>query len=85
MLILYLKLVKYQKETLYLSFWTIRQSLERIVGSYGVTTNYTIYGQVLVFDFVEKKVLANYPVIAISTFTAKDIPSPDEDKRFERT
>ena len=60
------------------------ESLERIIGSYGVTTNYTIYGQVLVFDFVEKKVLANYPVIATSTFTAKDMPSPDEDKkRFE--
>ena len=46
------------------------ESIERIVGSYGVTTNYTIYGQVLIFDFVEKKVLANYPVIATSTFTS---------------
>ena len=46
--------------------------LKEFLGSYGVTTNYTIYGQVLVFDFIDNKVLANYPVIATSNFYYKN-------------
>jgi len=68
-----------------LAFGLSDESLERIVGNYGVTTNYSIYGQVLVFDFDEKKLLANYPVIATSTFTTKKMPGADEDKERFKT
>ena len=64
-----------------LAFGLSDESIERILGSYGVTTNYTIYGQVLVFDFIDNKVIANYPVIATSTFTTKTMPTKAEDKK----
>lgn len=67
-----------------LAFGLSDESTERILSSYGVTTNYSIYGQVLVFDFVDNKILANYPVIATSTFTTKKMPTKAEDyKRFK--
>ena len=51
------------------------ESIERTLDKFGVTTKYTIYGQVLIFDFIENKVLANYPVVAISAVTSKEMPS----------
>ena len=67
-----------------IGFGLVDESLERIVGDYGVTTNYSIYGQVLVFDFNEKKVISNYPVLARSTFVTKKMPDNNEDKeKFE--
>ena len=61
------------------------ESTERIVDKFGVTTKYTIYGQVLIFDFIENKVLANYPVIAISAITSKEMPSEQKDKDIFKT
>ena len=61
------------------------ESIERIVDKFGVTTKYTIYGQVLIFDFIENKVLANYPVVAISAVTSKEMPSEQKDKDIFKT
>ncbi len=61
------------------------ESIERIVDKFGVTTSYTIYGQVLIFDFIENKVLANYPVVAISVITSKKMPSEQKDKDIFKT
>ena len=61
------------------------ESIERTLDKFGVTTKYTIYGQVLIFDFIENKVLANYPVVAISAVTSKEMPSEKKDKDILKT
>ncbi len=61
------------------------ESIERIVDKFGVTTKYSIYGQVLIFDFNENKVLSNYPVVAISAVTSKGMPSEQKDKKILKT
>ena len=61
------------------------ESIERTSDKFGVTTKYTIYGQVLIFDFIENKVLANYPVVAISAVTSKEMPSEKKDKDILKT
>ena len=61
------------------------ESIERTLDKFGVTTKYTIYGQVLIFDFIENKVLANYPVVAISAVTSKEMPSEKKDKDILET
>ena len=61
------------------------ESIERTLDKFGVTTKYTIYGQVLIFDFIENKVLANNPVVAISAVTSKEMPSEKKDKDILKT
>ena len=61
------------------------ESIERTLDKFGVTTKYTIYGQVLIFDFIENKILANYPVVAISAVTSKEMPSEKKDKDILKT
>ena len=61
------------------------ESIERTSDKFGVTTKYSIYGQVLIFDFIENKVLANYPVVAISAVTSKEMPSEKKDKDILKT
>ena len=39
----------------------------------------------LIFDFIENKVLANYPVVAISAVTSKEMPSEQKDKDILKT
>ena len=64
-----------------LAFGVMDESLERIITEYGISTHYSIYGQVMIFDYNDKRMIANYPVLVRYTSITDEIPSK-ENKKF---
>ncbi len=62
-----------------LAFGVMDESLERIITEYGISTHYSIYGQVMIFDFNDKRMIANYPVLVRYTSITDEIPSKESD------
>ncbi len=63
------------------AFGLMDESIERIANKFGVTTYYKIFGQVLIFDYIDKKVLSNFPVLSRYEVVTEKMPSKEYDKR----
>ena len=62
-----------------IAFALTDESIERFTTIDGVTSAYKIYAQILVFDFNEKKVITNYPVLVQKETLTNGIPNSIED------
>ena len=66
-------------EAVTIAFALTDESIERFSSIDGVTNAYKIYAQILVFDFNEKKVITNYPVLVQKETVTNGVPSTVED------
>ena len=66
-------------EALALSFALTDEVIERFSTKDGVTNAYKIFAQILVFDFNEKKVVTNFPVLVQNETITSSIPSSEYD------
>lgn len=66
-------------EALAISFALTDEVIERFSTKDGVTNAYKIFAQILVFDFNEKKVITNFPVLVQNETITSGIPSSDYD------
>ena len=66
-------------EALAISFALTDEVVERFSTKDGVTNAYKIFAQILVFDFNEKKVVTNFPVLVQNETITSDIPSSQYD------
>ena len=66
-------------EAVTIAFALTDESIERFSTIDGVTNAYKIYAQILVFDFNEKKVITNYPVLVQKETLTNGVPSAIED------
>ena len=66
-------------EALAISFALTDEVVERFSTKDGVTNAYKIFAQILVFDFNEKKVITNFPVLVQNETITSNIPSSEYD------
>ena len=66
-------------EAVTIAFALTDESIERFSTIDGVTNAYKIYAQILVFDFNEKKVITNYPVLVQKETLTNGVPNAIED------
>lgn len=66
-------------EAIAIAFALMDESIERFSTIDGITNAYKIYAQILVFDFNEKKVITNYPVLVQKETLSQGLPSANQD------
>ena len=66
-------------DALSIAFSVFDESIERFSTKEGVTNAYKIFAQILVFDFNEKKVITNYPVLVQNETITNSIPKTEYD------
>ena len=66
-------------EALAISFALTDEVIERFSTKDGITNAYKIFAQILVFDFNEKKVITNFPVLVQNETITSSIPSSEYD------
>lgn len=66
-------------EALAISFALTDEVVERFSTKDGVTNAYKIFAQILVFDFNEKKVITNFPVLVQNEMFTNGIPNAEYD------
>ncbi len=62
-----------------IAFGLMDEGVERVINKLGVTSHYKIFGQVLIFDYNENKVISNFPVLSRFTMVTKEIPTKEND------
>ena len=60
-----------------IAFGLMDEGVERVINKLGVTSHYKIFGQVLIFDYIENKVISNFPVLSRFTIVTENIPNKD--------
>ncbi len=66
-------------EAVAVAFALMDEAIERFSINEGVMNSYKIYAQILVFDFNEKKVITNYPVLVQKEVLTNSIPNTEFD------
>ena len=66
-------------EAMAISFALTDEVVERFSTNDGVTNAYKIFAQILVFDFNEKKVITNFPVLVQNETITSEVPSSGYD------
>ena len=66
-------------EALSIAFSVFDESIERFSTKEGVTNAYKIFAQILIFDFNEKKVITNFPVLVQNETVTNNIPNAEYD------
>lgn len=66
-------------EAIAIAFSVLDESIERFSINEGVSNAYKIFAQILVFDFNEKKVITNFPVLVQYETVTFGVPSHDYD------
>ena len=62
-----------------IAFGLMDEGVERVINKLGVTSHYKIFGQVLIFDYIENKVISNFPVLSRFTIVTENIPNKEKD------
>tara|TARA_B100000989_G_C19520522_1_gene463951 strand:+ start:1521 stop:2684 length:1164 start_codon:yes stop_codon:yes gene_type:complete len=66
-------------EAVALAFCVFDETIERFSTKEGVTNAYKIFAQILVFDFNEKKVITNFPVLVQNETLTSSVPDSQYD------
>ena len=66
-------------EAIAIAFSVLDETIERFSTKEGVTNAYKIFAQILVFDFNEKKVITNFPVLVQNEMFTNGIPNAEYD------
>ena len=66
-------------EAIAIAFSVLDETIERFSTKEGVTNAYKIFAQILVFDFNEKKVITNFPVLVQNEMFTSGIPNAEYD------
>ena len=66
-------------EALSMAFSVFDESIERFSTKEGVTNAYKIFAQILIFDFNEKKIITNFPVLVQNETLTSNIPNAEYD------